>query len=741
MPPALDFFVLYSSATTLFGNPGQSNYIAANSVLEALARLRRATGLTATCVRWGAIDDVGFLARSPKLKQALLDRMGGAALQSAVALEVLEAMLLSDRADLGVLELDWRAMRRFLPSASASKFIELARNAGHGETEEESAVDLERLLRELPEEELLSTVADMLKLEIGEILRIAPDKIDPARPMQEMGFDSLMGVELVVAVESRFGVRLPVLALSDSPTVTKLAAWIIKQLRSEGSERTLPDQGDATRAQIERIASQHAVEPAKRGGAGTHRDRATHRGARHSSPHDSMNRKTLPGLTARLKEKLIQQGLERRLQQANASSSPTRNLPPSSEGGSRIPEAGIPEEHYRFDLHPGYRQLRIIADGAARLDIGSPYFRVHEGIAGARIHIGSQEYLNFSSYNYLGLSGHPAVQGAAKAAIDRYGTSVSASRPVSGERALHRELEAEIAAAYGVDDAVAFVSGHATNVTTIGYLFGPRDLIIHDEFIHNSSLQGIQLSGARRLSFPHNDWTALDALLKQHRREFERALIVIEGIYSMDGDFPDLPRFVELKRRHQCFLMIDEAHSFGVMGTTGLGIREHFSLPGNAADIWMGTLSKTLAGCGGYIAGETALIEHLKFLAPGFLYSVGMPPPVAAASLAALRCLRREPQRVATLRERGALFLQLASASGIDTGFSTGLAVIPAIVGSSTRAARVSQALLQRRINVAPILYPAVPEKLARLRFFICCEHSESDIREAVSALTAELNR
>jgi phthiocerol/phenolphthiocerol synthesis type-I polyketide synthase C len=254
----LDFFVLYSSATTLFGNPGQSSYIAANSVLEALSRARRAAGLPATCVQWGAIDDVGFLARSPKLKQALQDRMGGAALQSAVALDVLEAMLLSDRSDLGVLELDWRAMRRSLPSAAASKFIEIARNVAHGEVEEESSLDLQRMLRELPPEELQVALADMLRTEVGEILRIAPDKIDPARPMQEMGFDSLMGVELVVAVENRFGVRLPVLALSDSPTVAKLASWIIKQLQSEEGAATV-DQGDATRAQIERIAGQHAV--------------------------------------------------------------------------------------------------------------------------------------------------------------------------------------------------------------------------------------------------------------------------------------------------------------------------------------------------------------------------------------------------------------------------------------------------------------------------------------------------
>ena len=445
-----------------------------------------------------------------------------------------------------------------------------------------------------------------------------------------------------------------------------------------------------------------------------------------------MSRRSLPGLTAQLKEKLIQHGIERRLRHSNAAPAPMQNLRETAH-------ADIPEKYYRFDLHPGYQQLRIIADGAAQLGIGSPFFKNHEGIAGGRTVIGGREYLNFSSYNYLGLSGHSQISAAAKTAVDRYGTSVSASRAVSGERPLHRELETAIARAYDVDDAVVFVSGHATNVTAIGHLFGPRDLILHDALIHNSTLQGIQLAGARRLPFPHNDWAALDALLSEQRRKFERVLIVVEGIYSMDGDFPDLPRFVDIKRRHKAFLMIDEAHSFGVMGATGLGIREHYALAGDAADIWMGTLSKTLAGCGGYIAGTTALVEHLKFLAPGFLYSVGMAPPLAAASLAALEHMRSDPSLVATLRARGALFLKLAQEADIDTGTSAGISVIPAIVGSSTRAARLSAALFERGINVQPILYPAVPEKLARLRFFMSCEHSEADIRTAVGALAAEL--
>ena len=446
-----------------------------------------------------------------------------------------------------------------------------------------------------------------------------------------------------------------------------------------------------------------------------------------------MVRKGLPGLTAQIKDKLIQQALERRLRQAEQGKVFDAPVRASSNA------TDTPEQHCRFDRHQGYQQVRIISEGASRLGIASPFFKVHEGIAGASTRIDGRDFINYASYNYLALSGHPEVSAAAKLAIDRYGTSVSASRLVSGERPVHRELERALAAAYEVDDAITFVSGHAANVTTIGYLFGDQDLIVHDELIHNSVLQGIALSGARRLSFPHNDAATLDTILTQQRHHFQKVLVVLEGIYSMDGDYPDLPRFVAIKKRHRAFLMVDEAHSFGVMGATGRGIREHFRLRGSEVDIWMGTLSKALAGCGGYIAGEAALIEHLKFLAPGFLYSVGMSPPVAAASLAALRVIQREPERVIALQERGRYFLAQASAAGVDTGTCAGFAVIPAITGSSIKAARLSAALFERGINVQPILYPAVPEKSARLRFFISCEHGEPEIRETVAALAEEL--
>jgi 8-amino-7-oxononanoate synthase len=265
--------------------------------------------------------------------------------------------------------------------------------------------------------------------------------------------------------------------------------------------------------------------------------------------------------------------------------------------------------------------------------------------------------------------------------------------------------------------------------------------VVHDALIHNSVLQGIQLSGAKRMVCPHNDWRALDELLTEHRTRFERVLIVVDGIYSMDGDFPELPRYVEIKRRHRAFLMVDEAHSFGVMGATGMGIAEHFGIDGGDVDIWMGTLSKAMASCGGYIAGEAALVEYLKFAAPGFLYSVGMAPAVAAAALEALRILRAEPQRVTDLQARGQQFLERAREAGIDTGRSAGFSVVPAIVGSSVKAARLANAMFGRGIEVQPIMYPAVEEQAARLRFFLSCRHRPEDIDATVAALAEELAR
>jgi len=401
-------------------------------------------------------------------------------------------------------------------------------------------------------------------------------------------------------------------------------------------------------------------------------------------------------------------------------------------------DGGTPTQRLDVSQLEGFREIRMIREAAGFLGIADPYFRIHDGIAGAATAIEGRSYVNFASYNYIGLNGHPQITAAAKEAIDRYGTSVSASRPVSGERPVHRELERALARVHGTEDSVVLVGGHSTNVTVIGHLLGRNDVIVHDALIHNSIVQGAILSGARRVPFPHLDYEAADRLLGEARPRNGHALLVIEGHYSMDGDVPDLPAFIAAARRHRAWLMVDEAHALGVLGPRGFGTGDRFGVDPSDVDIWMGTLSKSLVSCGGYIAGSKDLVDYLKLVAPGFVFSVGMAPSVAAAALAALELLEREPERVRRLNDRAALFLQLARAGGLDVGGSIGASIVPVITGSSIRAGRLAQSMFKRGINVQPILYPAVPERAARLRFFVTAAHSEEQIRETVRILLEE---
>jgi 8-amino-7-oxononanoate synthase len=409
-------------------------------------------------------------------------------------------------------------------------------------------------------------------------------------------------------------------------------------------------------------------------------------------------------------------------------------------GRQHVEFAQIPPEHYQVEHFPECvalgRQATLLQAG-----LENPYFQPQEHLPGGSVRIDGRELLNFASYDYLGLAHDPRVTAAAQEAIERCGTSVSGSRLVCGQRDVHRELEQELADWLGAEAAVAFVSGHATNATTIGHLLSPSDLVVHDALAHNSILQGCRLSGARRMAFAHNDADALDRLLHEVRGQYRRVLVAIEGVYSMDGDVPDLPRFTEVKRRHKALLLVDEAHSLGVLGETGRGIGEHFGVAAADVDLWMGTLSKSLASCGGYIAGSLALVQYLKYTAPGFVYSVGMTPANAAAALASLRVLRAEPVRVQSLRCLADVFLRRAKLRGLNTGACGGTAVVPVIVGDARQCLRLWQAIFARGLSAQPILPPAVPEDGARLRFFITQQHSEAQIHRAVDIVAEELSR
>src|SRR5215813_10647109 len=376
---------------------------------------------------------------------------------------------------------------------------------------------------------------------------------------------------------------------------------------------------------------------------------------------------------------------------------------------------------------------------AGMFGLKNPFYRAHDGRLGATAKHEGRELTNFASYDYLGLIHEPAVADAAKAAIDEAETSVSASRLVAGERILHRELESELANFYGADACLAFVSGHATNISTIGMLMAPDDLIVEDELMHNSAIVGAKLSRATSINFRHNDLDDLEKVLRENRAKHKNALIVAEGLYSMDGDYPDLPRLIEIKKRYGAWLMIDEAHSLGVMGKTGRGSFEHFGIDPRGVDIWMGTLSKTLGSCGGYICGTHDLIEILKYQAPGFVYSVGLSPPATAAALAAVSILKSDPERVGKFQANGRFFVEEAKKAGLDTMTSAGFSVVPIMIGDPVRAVRLTDRLLDRGINALPIIHPAVPMKAARIRFFITSRHTQDQIRDTIKIITEEL--
>ncbi|MEU8474233.1 aminotransferase class I/II-fold pyridoxal phosphate-dependent enzyme [Streptomyces hygroscopicus] len=393
----------------------------------------------------------------------------------------------------------------------------------------------------------------------------------------------------------------------------------------------------------------------------------------------------------------------------------------------------------RVDDFPEVRQfeerLRSITGSGADF----PYFRIHQGNVRATTVVGGRPYLSFGSYNYLGLSGHPAVNEAVHEAVDRYGSSVSASRVLSGERELTVRLERALADFLGVADCLALVSGHATNVTAIGHLVGARDLVVHDALAHDSILQGCALSGAARRPFAHNDIGRLEHLLRRNRPRFRRVLIVVEGAYSMDGDLVDLPAVIELKRRYGALLMVDEAHSVGTVGERGRGVGEFFGVDRSEVDLWMGTLSKTFASCGGYLGGSARMVRWLRHTLPGFVYSVGLTPANAAAALAATELIVAEPHRVRALRRNAQLFLSLAASADLATGSSAHTPIVPCLLGDSARTLRVADRLFDRGVIADPIFHPAVEEGLARLRFFVTSEHREEEIRRAVSVLAEEV--
>lgn len=366
----------------------------------------------------------------------------------------------------------------------------------------------------------------------------------------------------------------------------------------------------------------------------------------------------------------------------------------------------------------------------------NPYFVAHDSTVRDTSLVHGQEVINLGSYNYLGMSGHPETVAAAVEAVKQYGTSASGSRVLAGEKTLYQQLEQTIAQWKHAEDAIVLTGGWATNVAFIGFFCHEGDLIVYDALSHNSIVQGCQLSTADSKAFPHNDIAALEHMLRSVQGKYTKVLIVVEGVYSMDGDIAPIPEFVRLKKQYGAFLMVDEAHSSGVIGAHGGGVDDYFGLAPTDIDVKMGTLSKALGTCGGYIAGSKALVDYLKYSMPGFVFTAGISPPLAAAAKRAVELIQQDNALPTRLHDNIAYFIELAKAAGVDTCLAKESAIVPVMIGEDSTAFLVSDEMLKRGVFVPPAVFPAVPRGQSRLRFSISASHNREQLRRAVEVLT-----
>lgn len=686
----LDWFVCFSSIVSVFGAPGQSNYAAANGFMDNLMNHRRHLGLPGLSINWSVWDEVGMASRMTRQQQARLSQQGLRAIAPNQGLKILKQLLQQQAEQTIVFPVDWPT---FLSQQPANQFWQRLQLKPHKKNKPGLISSFLQKLATLPKAEQHDALQQHIRLQISKILGYSdPEDIDTQEKFADLGMDSLMAVEFRNNLRISFGDAISLTAAFDYPNVELLTDYIAQEL-SVGNILTDAILTDTVLHEVE----ENDCSPI-------------------SSP---ISNSIINGeIVIPTPENPFEDTTIKPLNRVNKINRTAISIKP---------------EYSQFQLTPEYINLKKDLERVEKL--GNPFFSLHQGIAQDTIKTGDRTLINYSSYNYLGLAGDPVVIEATQKAIAEYGTSVSASRVLSGERPLHLELEREIADFIGTEAAIVYVGGHATNVSTIGHLFGEQDLIICDALSHNSIKEGCNLSGAKIIDFPHNDCQALETILERERTKYQKVLIAVEGIYSTDGDLAPVPEIVELKQYYQTFLLVDEAHSIGVLGLSGGGIREHYHLKPTDVDLWMGTLSKSFASCGGYIAGCGELIQYLKYTAPGFVFSVGMSPGNTASALAAIKLLKSEPERAIKLQSRAKFCLDLAKSKGFNTGYSANSPVIPIIVGEPHKAVSLSKLLEGESVNVNPMVYPSVPYDAARLRFFITSLHTETQIQLTMNLL------
>jgi len=381
------------------------------------------------------------------------------------------------------------------------------------------------------------------------------------------------------------------------------------------------------------------------------------------------------------------------------------------------------------------RRIKALTDRAADLKENGLYFYnqpVQDILPGMKVRVNGREMGMYASYSYLGLVGHPRINEASKKAIDEFGTGTHGVRSLAGTLTIHSELEETIANFKHAEAALTYSSGYATNLSVVSTLMGRGDYVFSDKLNHASIVDGCLMSGAEFRRFRHNDMEHLEGLLKNAPSDVAK-LVIADSVFSMDGDIIDLPKTVELCKKYNAWLMIDEAHSVGVLGKTGTGIEEHFDMYGSI-DIKMGTLSKTIPSVGGYVAANKDIITYLRHASRAYIFSAALPPAQAAAANEAFKVILDEPERLEKLNINTKQFINGLKSMGFDT-MLTETAIVPVLCGDDDTAFRMTRESQLNDVFVLPVVSPAVPEGLARLRATVTAGHEPSEIERAMDVI------
>ena len=706
---SLDLFIVFSSISAIIGNLGQSNYCIGNTALEGLISHRRAQGLCGTVLNLGGVYDAGAVARDGSILNASLHAQMISKKDVLKAVEVIaqnqsyltvqtHAVHGQETATKSDLESPQQlVVFPFDSSMNQMGDLPIVRTLKWSYAA--SSVKTDAMLHhiiQLSPEERQEAIISSLKQDLSTILGADPTTLKLDQSLASLGIDSILAVELKNRLDMQWMMNLPVFELTSGKNIGDLVTTIINHVEKQNTLDVL-----STHSQVQ-VQEQTLFSPSELVRLIQRKEDTTgYSGAGESLESDVLNLIKKIKIHTQVKTDFAEKFDWLTTREALETKIYLNQLP------------------------------------------WNPYFFTQDKKTATISAIdGFPECINYTTYDYLGLCGSKSVKEASQKAIEKYGTSVSASRLAGGQIPLHQQLEQKIASFLGVESCIVMLGGHTCNVNTLKCLMNKRDLILYDELAHNSIIEGAVYSGAARMAFRHNDVEDLQRILCDHRGSYEKVLICIEGVYSMDGDIPDLPSIIKVKQRFNCILYVDEAHSIGVLGATGRGIGEHFGIDMTLVDLWMGSLGKAFASAGGYIAGSAVAIEILRYRAPGFVYSIGMPPPNAASALAAIDTLKNEPWRILKLHQRTDLFKRLCIENKIDIydSMKSQSAVIPVKCGSTERCIEMMRRLREKGVLVSAGMYPAVESGNARLRFFISADHEETEIERTVKAVKETLS-